>query len=116
MVIMATFVILLSIAEEQDNKKKPKEWYRNWALSQDNPYVQNRIREMCKYNFCLPILLSRILARRISLGRGARVADSTPRGWFLKFCYDRVRANIILEARQAYLDRVAARSKFHSWK
>ena len=52
MVIMATFVILLSIAEEQDNKKKPKEWYRNWALSQGNPYVQNRIREMCKYNFC----------------------------------------------------------------
>ena len=55
MVIMATFVILFSIAEEQDNKK-PKDWYRNWALSQDNPYVQNRIKEMCKYDFCLPIL------------------------------------------------------------
>ena len=49
MVIMATFVILFSIAEEQDNEKKPKEWYRNWALSQDNPYVQMRIREMCEY-------------------------------------------------------------------
>ena len=55
MVIMATFVILLSIAEEKDNKK-PREWYRNWALSQDNPYVQNRIKEEGKYNFCLPIL------------------------------------------------------------
>ena len=59
-VIMATFVIMFSIAEEQDKKQdgfeeKPKGWYQNWALSQDNPYVQTRIREMCKYNFCLPI-------------------------------------------------------------
>ena len=60
MVIMATFVILFSIAEEQDNEEKPKGWYRNWALSQDNPYIQMRIREECKYNFCLPIWLSRI--------------------------------------------------------
>ena len=71
---------------------------------------------MCKYDFLFTNIISRILARRISLGRGAHVADSNPRGWFLKFCYDRVRANIILEARRAYSDRVAARSKFHSWK
>ena len=56
MVIFATFIILLSVAEEKDIEK-PGEWYRNWVLSQEkNPYIQNRIKEEGKYNFYLPIL------------------------------------------------------------
>ena len=55
MVIFATFIILLSMAEEKDIEK-PGEWYRNWVLSQENPYIQNRIKEEGKYNFYLPIL------------------------------------------------------------
>ena len=58
MIFMATIAILFCLADEQDNTKQPMEWYRNWALSQENPYIQKRIIEECKYKFLFTNTLS----------------------------------------------------------
>jgi hypothetical protein len=86
------FVIILfltiSVAEEVEKTKNevPQSWYREWVRSQENPYIQERIKE---------------LGKQISIQRGW-VSETPPRGWFLKFLHEQVVSQMVWEARSAY--------------
>ena len=82
-------LLAVSIAEENEKKEKnevPQSWYREWVRSQENPYIQQRIKE---------------LGKKISLERGW-VSNTPPRGWFLKFLHEQVVGQLVWEARAAY--------------
>ena len=45
------FLLAFSIAEENEKKEGnevPQSWYREWVRSQENPYIQQRIKELGK--------------------------------------------------------------------
>ena len=82
-------LLAISIAEEFEKKKKnevPQSWYREWVRSQENPYIQQRIKE---------------LGKKISLERGW-VSNTPPRGWFLNVLHEPVVGQLVWEARAAY--------------
>ena len=39
---------------EEVTKPKPKGWYKKWVESEENPYVQMRVRELSKLLNMLP--------------------------------------------------------------
>ena len=83
------FLLAFSVADENEKKEKnevPQSWYREWVRSQENPYIQQRIKE---------------LGKKISLERGW-VSNTPPRGWFLKFLHEQVVGQLVWEARAAY--------------
>ena len=83
------FLLPFSMAEENEKKEGnevPQSWYREWVRSQENPYIQQRIKE---------------LGKKISLERGW-VSNTPPRGWFLKFLHEHVVGQLVWEARAAY--------------
>ena len=71
--------------EQPPTGAKAKDWYSEWVRSQENPYIQMRVRE---------------LGKKISKERG-KVIDTEPRGWFKKFLLERVRGKLAVEAREA---------------
>ena len=79
-------LLAISIAEENEKNEVPQSWYREWVRSQENPYIQQRIKE---------------LGKKISLERGW-VSNTPPRGWFLKFLHEQVVGQLVWEARAAY--------------
>ena len=79
------FLLAFSMAEENE-KKEGKDVPQSWVQSQENPYIQQRIKE---------------LGKKISLERGW-VSDTPPRGWFLKFLHERVVGQLVWEARAAH--------------
>ena len=86
---MIILFLTISVAEEVEKTKKnevPQSWYREWVRSQENPYIQQRIKE---------------LGKKISLERGW-VSHTPPRGWFLKFLHKQVVGQLVWEARAAY--------------
>ena len=88
-IVTIVFLLAFSMAEENEKKEGkdvPQSWYRDWVRSQENPYIQQRIKE---------------LGKKISLERGW-VSDTPPRGWFLKFLHEPVRGQLAWEAQAAY--------------
>ena len=79
-------LLAISIAEENEKNEVPQSWYREWVRSQENPYIQQRIKE---------------LGKKILLERGW-VSNTPPRGWFLKFLHEQVVGQLVWEARAAY--------------
>ena len=112
--IAMALVFAMVVAEktdqaEEEAKPKPKGWYTKWVMSEENPYVQSRVRELSKLLYILPNS-SCANVRQKNL-----VADDDPKGWFKKFVLDSVRASLYLEARAAYKARKLARGETTAW-
>ena len=63
-IITMALVFAMVVAEkdgqaEEVAKPKPKGWYKKWVLSEENPYVQMRVRELSK---CLNMLPNSLCA------------------------------------------------------
>ena len=58
--IITLALVFAMVAAEKDGqaeevtKPKPKGWYKKWVMSEENPYVQTRLRELSKYLNMLP--------------------------------------------------------------
>ena len=57
--IAMALVFAMVVAEktdqaEEEAKPKPKGWYTKWVMSEENPYVQSRVRELSKLLYILP--------------------------------------------------------------